>query len=97
MKCISPIHWHTSDERPASYYWLHPTDLSYLSDVSRAGYHTCTGYVFSYYEVKCTSCRGKAHVIKIQLIIKTEQILEQQFTVYFAVFCTVTPCILVDG
>jgi len=40
---------------------------------------------------------GGGHVIKIQLIFITEQILQQQFTVYFAVFCTVTPCILVDG
>jgi len=74
------IHWHTNHEHSASYYWLHPIDLSYLSDVSTAGYHTCTGYVFSpeaqgtvfsYYKVKCTFCRGGGQEIKIHLMFIT--------------------------
>jgi len=47
MKCMPRIHWHTIHEHSALYYWLHSADPSYLSDVSTAGYHTGTSYVFS--------------------------------------------------
>lgn len=68
---MSRTHWHTNHEHSALYYWFHPTDLSYLSDVSTADYHTFTGYVFSpepqrtvfsYYEVKRTSCGRRGGV-----------------------------------